>query len=61
MSGPAAHIHLKEGAVHKAKHSLIPMLFHLKEPVRKALWEDVKRGIITPVSISMPTDWCSTL
>ena len=56
MSGPAAHIHLKDGAVPKARHSLIPVPFHLKEPVRQALWEDVKRGIITPVPIGMPTD-----
>ena len=61
MSGPAAHIHLKEGAVPKARHNPIPVLFHFKEPVRQALWEDVKRGIITPVPVGMPTDWCSTM
>ena len=61
MSGPAAHIHLKEGAVPKARHNLIPVPFHFKEPVRQALWEEVKRGIITPVPIGMPTDWCSTM
>ena len=56
-----AHIHLKEGAVPKARHSPIPMPFLLKEPVRQALWEDVIRGIITPVPVGMPTDWCSTM
>ena len=61
MSGHAAHIHLKEGAVPKAKHSPIPVPFHLKEPVWQSLWEDVKRGITTPVSVGMPTDWCSTM
>ena len=61
MSGLAAHIHLKEGAVPKVRHSQIPVPFHLKEPVRQALWEDVKRGIITPVPVSIPTDWCSTM
>ena len=61
MSGTIAHIHLKEGAVPKARHSPIPVSFHLKEPVRQALWEDVKRGIITPVPVGMPTDWCSTM
>ena len=61
MSGSTAHIHLKEGAVPKARHNPITVPFHFKEPVRQALWEDVKRGIITPVPISMPTDWCSTM
>ena len=61
MSGPAAHIHLKEGTVPKARHNPIPVAFHFKEPVRQALWEDVKRGIITPVPVGMPTDWCSTM
>ena len=61
MSGPAAHIHLKEGTVPKARHNPIPVPFHFKEPVRQALWEDVKRGVITPVPVSMPTDWCSTM
>ena len=61
MSGPAAHIHLKEGAVPKARHSPIPVPFHFKEPVRQALWNDVERGIIAPVPVGMPTDWCSTM
>ena len=61
ISGPATCIHLKEGAVPKARHSPVPVPFHLKEPVRQALWEDVKRGIITLVPFSMPTDWCSTM
>ena len=61
MSGPAAHIYLKEGAVPKARHNQIPVPFHFKEPEGQALWEDVKRGIITPVPVGMPTDWCSTM
>ena len=60
MSGPPAHIHLKEGATPKARHNPIPVPFHFKEPVKQALWE-VRRGIITPVVIGMPTDWCSTV
>ena len=61
MSGPAAYIRLKEGAVPKARHNPIPVPFHFNEPVRQALWEDVKSGIITPVPDGMPTDWCSTM
>ena len=61
MSGPPAHIHLKEGATPKAKHNPIPVPYHYKEEVKKALWDDVKRGIITPVPIGTPTDWCSTM
>ena len=54
MSGP-------EGAVPKVRHNPIPVPFHFKEPVKQGLWEDVKRGIITPVPVGMPTDWCSTM
>ena len=57
----SAHIHLKEGAVSKARHSPIPVPIPLKEPVRQALWENVKKGIVTPVPVSMPIDWCSTM
>ena len=61
MSGPAAHIHLKEGEVPKVRHNPIPVPFHFKESVRQALWEDMKRSIITPVPVGMPTVWCSTM
>ena len=55
MFSPATHIHLKEEAVPKARHNSTPLPFHFKEPVKQALWEDVKRGIITPVLADMPT------
>ena len=61
MAGPPAHIHLKEGATPKARHSPIPVPFHFKEPVRQALWKDVERGIITPVPVGTPTDWRSAM
>ena len=61
MSGRTAHIYLKEGAAPKARHSPFPVPFHLKKPVRQALWEDVKRSIITQVPVGMPTDWCCPL
>ena len=61
ISGPAAHIHLKETAVPKARHRPIPVPFNFKEPVRQALWKDMEKGITFPVPVSMPTDWCSTM
>ena len=61
ISSPTAHNHLKEEAFAKAKHNPIPVPSHFKEPVRQALWEDEKRGIITPVLPGMATDWCSTM
>ena len=51
---PPAHIHLKEGSTPKAKHNPIPVLYHYKEEVRKALWENVKRVIITLVPTGTP-------
>ena len=56
MSGPTAHIHLKEGTVPKARHNPIPVPFNFKEPVRQAIWKDVERGIIVPVPVGMPTE-----
>ena len=56
-----AHIHLKEGSTPKARYNPIPVPYHYKEQVKEALWEDVKRGIISPVPIGTPTDWCSTM
>ena len=61
MSAQPAHIHLKDGAVAKARHNPIPVPYHFKEPVRQALMKDVERGILKPVPIGMPTDWCSTM
>ena len=60
MFGPAAHIHLKE-AVSKTRHNPIPVPFHFKEPVRQALWKDIEKGIIVPVPVGMPSDWCCTI
>ena len=37
MSGPPAHIYLKEGATPKAKHKPILVPYHYKEEVKKAL------------------------
>ena len=61
ISGPAAHIHLNEGAIPKARHDPIPVPFHFKEPVKQAVWKDVERGILAPVPMVMPTNWCSTM
>ena len=58
MSGPAAHIHLKEGTVPKARHNPIPVLFHFKEPVKQALRKDVERALVL---MGMLTDWCNTM
>ena len=52
---------LKEGSIPKAKNNTIPVLYHYKEQVRGALWEDVKRGIITPVPIGRGTSWYRTM
>ena len=61
MSGPPAHIPLKEGSTPKAKYNPIPVSYPYKEEVRKALWEDAKRSIITPSPIGTPTNWWCTM
>ena len=61
LAGPPAHVHLKSSAIPKACHCPIPVPFHLKTAVKKALDDDVARGIITPVPLGTPTEWCSTM
>lgn len=61
LSGPPAHIHMKEGAVPKARHSPIPVPFHMKKAVKDSIDDDVRRGILIPVPMDTPTQWCSTM
>ena len=61
LSGPPAHVHLKTPAFPRARHCPIPVPFHLKQSVKNALDEDVSRGIIKPVPLGTPTEWCSTM
>ena len=61
LSGPPAHVHLKSSSLPRARHCPIPVPFHLKKAVKAALDEDVLRGIITPVPLGTPTEWCSTM
>ena len=61
MSGPPAHIYFKDGAIPKAKHNPIPVPYHYREEVKKALCDDVERDIITAVPIGGGTNWCNTM
>ena len=61
LHGPDGHIHLQSNAVSKARHSPIPVTFHLKETMKASLFRDVERGIIAPVPVGTPTEWCSTM
>ena len=61
LCGPSGHIHLRPNASPRARHKPIPVPFHLKEATRLGLMKDVERGIIAPVPIGTPTEWCSTM
>ena len=61
MASPPAHIHLKENAIPYAKHSPIPIPYHWKAEVKASLDRDVERGIIAPVPVGTPVDWCTTM
>ena len=61
MTGPPAHIHLTEGAIPKARHTPIPVPYHFKAAVKAALDADVEKGIISPVPVGHPTDWCAVM
>ena len=58
---PAASIHLRPDAIPKARHTPIPVPHNWKDEVKKALDRDVARGIIQPVPIGTPTEWCSPM
>ena len=58
MNGPAAHIHVKSNEAVYGKHTAIPVPYHRKESVKQSLDKDVERGIITPVAVGTPTQWC---
>lgn len=61
LTGPPGHIHLKEGAAPYARHVPIPVPFHLRDATKKGLDSDTERGIIKPVPVGTPTDWCTTM
>ena len=50
-----AHIHLNKNAHHT------PIPFHWKKEVTESLDRDVERGIIAPVPIGTPVEWCSPM
>ena len=61
MSMPLAHIHLNENAKPYARHMPIKIPFHWKKEVKESLDRDVERGIIAPVPIGTPVEWCSQM
>ena len=58
MSGKPTHICRKQSL--KLNTDVLPVPYHLKEPVRQALMQDI-RGILKQVPIGTPMDWCSTM
>ena len=61
MSMPPAHIHLNENAKPYARHTPIPIPFQWKKQEKESLDRDVERGIIAPVPIGTPVEWCSPM
>ena len=61
MSTPAAHIHLKPDAKPYAGRSPIPVPYNWKAEVKASQDRDATRGIIKPVAIGNPVEWCSTM
>ena len=61
METKPVHIHLKPDAKPHAQHVPIPVPFHWKSDVKNDLDLDVERGIIKPVPIGTPVQWCSRM
>ena len=60
MDTKPAYIHIKENATPYVRHNPIPVPFHLKDAVKKSLGDDIQQGIIVPIPIGIPVDWCTT-
>jgi len=56
-----AHIHINDQATPYVRHTPIHVPFYLKEAVKNSLENDVHRGIIAPVPIGTPVEWCTTI
>ena len=61
MDTQPAHKHLKKDAIPHACHTPIPILHHWKKEVKKSIDADVQRGIIEPVPIGEPVEWCAQM
>lgn len=61
MKTPPAHIHLQPDVKPYVRHNPIPIPYHWKKEVKASLDEDVCRGIIAPVPIGTPVEWCTTM
>ena len=61
MSTPPARVHLKPHAKPYARHSPISISHYWKASIKKGLDEDVEKGIIKPVDINNPVEWCSPM
>ena len=56
-----AKIHLKPGAEPFAKHVPIPIALHRQDLIKKQLNDDVAKGVIEPVPVGEPIQWCSQM
>ena len=61
MKTTKGHIHLQPNAIPFAVHSPIPIPHHEKTIVKTMLDQYVERGIITPVPIGTPVEWCALM
>ena len=61
MSKKPTHMHLKEGAVPHPQHTPVPLPLHWKTQAKAVLDHNFTKGIITPVTIGTPTNWCSQM
>ena len=56
-----AKIHLKPDATPYAKHVPIPIPMHWRDVIKRQLDEDVTKGVIEPVPVGEPIQWCSQM
>ena len=61
MNCPTAHIHLKKDAKPSAIHNPFSIPIHWRDEVKRKLDKDVEDGVIEPVPIGDPVQWCSPM
>ena len=56
-----AKIHIKPGAKPDPKHVPIPVPIYWRDTIKKQLNDDVAKGVIEPVPVGEPIQWCSQM
>ena len=58
MQTTPAHIHLKPDDIPYVTNTPISIPYHWKQEIKESLNADVEKGIMEPVPVGEPVEWC---